>query len=61
VNDVYEVLSARMRELGRIRDELCAAGASKEEVEAIQLEVVRLQWELARALTAASSADERAA
>jgi hypothetical protein len=48
-----DTLNTRIRQAGRQREELRLAGASREELERNRLEIVRLQWELSRALIAA--------
>jgi hypothetical protein len=53
MDETIDTLTARLREAGRRREELRLGGAGREDLEANRREIVRLQWELSRALIAA--------
>lgn len=53
MDETIDTLTARLREVGRRREELRLGGAGREDLEANRREIVRLQRELSRALIAA--------
>jgi hypothetical protein len=53
MDETVDTLTARLREVGRRREDLRLAGAGREDLEANRLEIVQLQLELSRALIAA--------
>jgi hypothetical protein len=54
MDEIVDILRDRIVELGALSDERREAGATAEELEAYRLDIVTLQWELARLLISPS-------
>jgi hypothetical protein len=54
MDEIVDILRDRIVELNALYDERRGAGATSEELEAYRLDIVELQWELARLLISPS-------